>query len=203
MHSPLSSFLVGLVQSHGCGVKDVSITNDTARCMLPPRFCLSNREEDHSACDTEEQNGPRLKSPASPPSFDMALAESVVVEINNKVSRWESVTSAGIAARPPTKKYAELRRRSSGTSTVTGHRGHSRRPSTSIPKNRRKTSADSTLSLPERKESLDNFSCHNVRESPKPNASFDKLKSACLQRPKNQAKTASAALARAILFDQL
>jgi hypothetical protein len=192
MQTPLISFLVDLVHSHGCSVEDVSITNDSARCMLPPRFCLSNGKED-SACDTEEQTCP-LKSPASLPSFDMALAESVLVEIK-KISRWESVTSAGTSARPKKNE----RKRYYVTAPV-GPKGPSRRPSAGIPKNKKTTSSDSTLSLPERKESLDNFSSQNVMESPTPNDSFDKLQSGSLQRP-NQAKHASA-LARAILFDQ-
>jgi hypothetical protein len=57
--------------------------------------------------------------------------------------------------------------------------------------------------LPERKASMDDFSCHNATESPKTkNASFDKLKSASPKRPRNQAKNISA-LGRAMLLDQL
>jgi hypothetical protein len=130
MHSPLSSFLDDLIQSHGCGVEDISITNDSAGCMLPSFVLLTNRE--YSACDTEERNGPLLKGP---PSFDRALAESVRGEIK-KVTRWESVTSGGIAARPNNKE---------------------RRGSVSV-RNRKTSSLDSTLLLPTRKESMDNFS---------------------------------------------
>jgi hypothetical protein len=192
MHSPLTSFLADLIQSHGYVVEDVSITNDSARCMLPG-LCLSNGED--RACDTEEQNGPPLKSP---PSFDMALADSIVVDIK-KLSRWESVTSGGIAARPN-----NMERKGSPVTVVIGLKGSTTsitrtRPSAGI--SNRKTSSDATLSLPERKESMDNFSCHNARESPpKQNASFYKPKSGSPKWP-NQAKKASA-LARAILFDQ-
>ena len=184
MHSPLSFFLLHLVQSHGYGVEDVTVTDDSATCMLP-RFCLSNGED--SACDTEGQNGPLKRIPSS---FDMALAESDVVEIK-KVSRWESVT-------PP--KSADREMSTWPVSAVIGLRGLSSgtRPSTGIPK--RNTSSDSTLSLPQRKVSMDSFPSHNARqESPKQNASFDQQKSGSLNWS-NQAKNASN-IARIILFD--
>jgi hypothetical protein len=201
MHSLLSSFLDDLIQSHGYGVQDVSITNDSAGCMLPTFVLLTNREYS-SACDTEERNGPLLKGPLS---FDMALAESVGGEIK-KVTRWESVTSGAIAARPNNKE---------------------RKGSPAVSVKNRKTSLDSTLLLPtrkesmdnfskchyarkssallcpKRKESMDNFSYHDVMESPKKhNASFDtKLQSGSLKRP-NQSKNASD-IARATLLDGL
>jgi hypothetical protein len=191
MHSPLSSFLVDLVQSHGYGVEDVTITDDSARCMHP-MFCLSNAGEEDSACDTEEQNGPLKRSPSS---FDMlALAESVVVEVK-KVSRWESVS--------PPKNTPERKRFPGAVAVVIGLR---RGPSTTrtrparVGSPKRTISLDSTLSLPERKESMDNLSCHNARgESPKQNASFDKPKAGSRNSRPNQAKNASA-IARAILF---
>ena len=185
MHSPLSSFLVHLVQSHGYGVEDVTVTDDSATCMHP-RFCLSNGED--SACDSEGQNGPLKRNP---PSFDMALAESGVVEIK-KSSRWESSTSP---------KNTDREMSSWPVTAVIGLRGPSsgKKPSTGIPK--RNSSVDSTLSLPQRKVSMDNVFRLNVRhESPKQNASFDPPKSGSLNWS-NQAKSASA-IARGILFDR-
>jgi len=122
----------------------------------------------------------------------MALAESDVIE-TKKVSRWESVT-------PP--KSADRKISSwPGVTAVIGPRGPSsgKKPSTSIPK--RNSSVDSTLSLPERKVSMDNVFRLNVRhESPKQNASFDTPKSGSLNWS-NQAKSASN-IARGILFDR-
>lgn len=186
MHSALlSSFLVDLFQSHGCVVEDVSITNDSAGCMLQ-NCCLSTGKD--SACDTEEQNGHHLQIPPPPRNFDVLALASVVVEAKKGVSRWESVTSGGIAARA---KNTERKR--SSVTVVSGPRGPR---NAGIPT--RKTSSDSRTrrsspSLPERKVSMENFSVYIARKSPEQNTcTFDNL---------NEAKNASA-IACAILFDQ-
>ena len=154
MHSPLlSSFLVDLFQTHGYGVEDVSITNDSAGCMLHS-LRVSNGED--SACDTEEQNGHHLKIRPRSGVDALALASVVLVEVEKGVSRWESVNSGGIAARPA--KNTERER--SSVAVVIPPRGPRRPSNAGIPL--RKTSSDSRTRLPafmpERKESVENFS---------------------------------------------
>jgi hypothetical protein len=176
MQSPLGTFLDDLVQSHGYGVEDVSIRRDSAGCMLP-NICLLSNEGDRAG-DTEEKIGP-LKSPSS---CVLTIAESVVGEVK-KVTRWESVTSGGTTATSP-------------VSSVVIRLRDPRTQRSSVRISKRRISSDSTLSLPQRKESMDSISSNDARESPKRNATFDKLTSG------KQAKDAKA-IARSILFDQI